>query len=158
MQTVEIFLNFKCSWIRAKCRAAQGQLFRIVPQRRCFEKFCQTYRKSHWSKSFLLKLQVGLQFESKGNMSQIFSYKFYEYFKNRLWKENVWVAGFVFLEKYIAQKMKFPFRDLFSKYNQIRSFLRIWPHLLNKTLMENFIFVQWNSVLFIQIWFRDLSI
>ena len=37
--------------------------------------------------------------------------------------------------------MKFFFKDFFSKYNQIRSFLWIWSHLLEKNpLMENFIF------------------
>ena len=36
--------------------------------------------------------------------------------------------------------MKFSIKDLFSKCDQIRSFLRIWPHLLKKSLMENFIF------------------
>ena len=36
--------------------------------------------------------------------------------------------------------MKFPIKDLFSKCYQIRSFLRIWSHLLKKSLMENFIF------------------
>ena len=39
-----------------------------------------------------------------------------------------------------AQKMKFSIKDFFSKWDQIRSFLRIWPHLLKKSLMENFIF------------------
>ena len=38
------------------------------------------------------------------------------------------------------QKMKFPIKDFFSKCDQIRSFLRIWSHLLKKSLMENFIF------------------
>ena len=36
--------------------------------------------------------------------------------------------------------MKFSIRDFFSKYNQMRSFLRIWSYLLKKSLMENFIF------------------
>ena len=36
--------------------------------------------------------------------------------------------------------MKFSIRDFFSKYDQIRSFLWIWSHLLKKSLMENFIF------------------
>ena len=36
--------------------------------------------------------------------------------------------------------MKFPIKDLFSKCDQIRSFFRIWSHLLKKSLMENFIF------------------
>ena len=31
-------------------------------------------------------------------------------------------------------------KDFFSKYDQIRSFLRIWLHLLKKFSMENFIF------------------
>ena len=36
--------------------------------------------------------------------------------------------------------MKFFIKDFFSKCDQIRSFLRIWSHLLKKYLMENFIF------------------
>ena len=39
-----------------------------------------------------------------------------------------------------AQKMKFFIKDFFSKCDQIRSSLRIWSHLLKKSLMENFIF------------------
>ena len=39
-----------------------------------------------------------------------------------------------------AQKKKFSTEDFFSKCDQIRSFLRIWSHLLMKSLMENFIF------------------
>ena len=39
-----------------------------------------------------------------------------------------------------AQKMKFYIKDFFSKYDQIRSVLRIWSHLLKKSLMKNFIF------------------
>ena len=39
-----------------------------------------------------------------------------------------------------AQKMKLSIKDFFSKCDQICSFLRIWSHLLKKSLMENFIF------------------
>ena len=39
-----------------------------------------------------------------------------------------------------AQKMKFSIKDFFNKCDQIRGFLRIWSHLLNKFLMENFDF------------------
>ena len=39
-----------------------------------------------------------------------------------------------------TQKMKFSIRDSFSKCYQIRRKLRIWSHLLKKSLMENFIF------------------
>ena len=35
--------------------------------------------------------------------------------------------------------MKFSIKGSFSKCDQIRSFLRIWSHLLKKYLMENFI-------------------
>ena len=36
--------------------------------------------------------------------------------------------------------MKFSIKDFFSKCDQICNFLRIWLHLLKKSLMENFIF------------------
>ena len=39
-----------------------------------------------------------------------------------------------------AQKMTFSIKDFFSKCDQICSFLRIWSHLLKKSLMENSIF------------------
>ena len=39
-----------------------------------------------------------------------------------------------------AQKMKFFMKDFFSKCDQIRRKLRIWSHLLKKSLMENLIF------------------
>ena len=38
-----------------------------------------------------------------------------------------------------AQKMKFSIKDFFSKCDQSRRKLRIWTHLLEKPLMENFI-------------------
>ena len=36
--------------------------------------------------------------------------------------------------------MKFSIKDFFSKCDQIHRKLRIWLHLLKKSLMENFIF------------------
>ena len=42
--------------------------------------------------------------------------------------------------KLTAQKMKFSMKDFFSKCDQIRRKLRIWSHLLKKSLMENFLF------------------
>ena len=39
-----------------------------------------------------------------------------------------------------AQKMAFSIKDFFSKCDQIRRKLRIWSHLLKKSLIENFIF------------------
>ena len=42
--------------------------------------------------------------------------------------------------------MKFSIKDFFSKYDQIRSFLRILSHLLKKSLIENFILCAVNSL------------
>ena len=39
-----------------------------------------------------------------------------------------------------AQKMKFSIKSFFSKCDQICMKLRIWSHLLKKSLTENFIF------------------
>ena len=48
--------------------------------------------------------------------------------------------------------MKFSIKDSFSKREQIHRELRIWPDLLKKSLMENFIFfaqsfslITWNT-------------
>ena len=41
-----------------------------------------------------------------------------------------------------AQKMKFSIENFYSKCDQIRKKLRIWSHLLDKSLMENLIFLQ----------------
>ena len=40
--------------------------------------------------------------------------------------------------------MKFSIKDFFSKCDKTRSFLRIWSHLLKKSLTENLFFVQLN--------------
>ena len=42
-----------------------------------------------------------------------------------------------------VQKMKFSINNFFSKCKQIRSFLRVWSHLLKKSLLEYFIFMHW---------------
>ena len=44
-----------------------------------------------------------------------------------------------------AQKMKFSIKDSFSKCDHIRRKLRIWSHLVKKSLMENSIFCAVNS-------------
>ena len=48
--------------------------------------------------------------------------------------------------------MKFSIKDFFSKCDQIRRKLRIWSHLLKKSLMENFIFLC--SVYLLPKWIR----
>ena len=57
---------------------------------------------------------------------------------------DFWILQCIFTVN-TAQKIKFSIKDFFSKCDQIQfPALRIWSHLLNKSLMENFIFMQWN--------------
>ena len=66
--------------------------------------------------------------------------------RNRLRKKEAFLLKADFMCQFqihflhTAQKMKFSIKDFFSKRDQIRRKLRIWSHLLNKSLMENFIF------------------
>ena len=57
--------------------------------------------------------------------------------KNVTWSKN----------SFTTQKMKFSIMDFFSKCDQIRSFLRIWSHLLKKSLIEtlSFLFYKLNT-------------
>ena len=48
--------------------------------------------------------------------------------------------------------MKFSIMDFFSKCDQIRSFLRIWSHLLKKSLMKNLIFCAPLRILLVNCW------
>ena len=52
--------------------------------------------------------------------------------KSNLCKEQILIIT--------GQKMKFSIKNFFSKCDQIHSLLRVWSHLLKKSLMENFIF------------------
>ena len=54
---------------------------------------------------------------------------------------------------FTAQKIKFPIKDFPSKCDQIRSFLRVWSHLLEKSLMEKTSFIE--QCLCWQKFFRD---
>ena len=53
-----------------------------------------------------------------------------------------WIETFQFRGKsfHTAQKMRFSIKDFFSKCEEIRRKLRIWSHLLKKSLIENLIF------------------
>ena len=65
-----------------------------------------------------------------------------------------------------AQKMKLSIKEFFSKCDRIRIFLRIWSHLLKKSLMENFIFCTvssstrsyaiTNSYFYFCLWFNSI--
>ena len=48
---------------------------------------------------------------------------------------------FISTNQATAQKMKFSIKDFFSKCDQDRKEMRIWSHLLKKSLMENFHFL-----------------
>ena len=43
---------------------------------------------------------------------------------------------------FTAKKMKFPIKDFFSKCDQVCRKMQVLSHLLKKSVMENFIFVQ----------------
>ena len=57
-----------------------------------------------------------------------------------IWLVNPLCYSPQLLLQFAAQKLNNSIKDFFSKYDQIRSFLQIWLHLLKKTLMRNFIF------------------
>ena len=52
----------------------------------------------------------------------------------------MFTAVFCLLAQINAQKMNFFVKNLFNKREHIRLKLRIYSHLLNKSLTENFIF------------------
>ena len=58
--------------------------------------------------------------------------KFREISKNNFFTEHV--------ARLLLQKIKFSFKDIFRKCNQIRRKMRTWSDLLKKSLLENFIF------------------
>ena len=51
-------------------------------------------------------------------------------------------GGGMFRPSNTAQKVKFLLKNFCSKCDQIHSFLRIWSHLLEKSLMETLFLVQ----------------
>ena len=65
-----------------------------------------------------------------------------------IWKLGIYAKYFSiceaetrpYFEENTTQKMKFSSKGFFNKYDKIPSLLRIWSHLLKKSLMENFIF------------------
>ena len=83
-------------------------------------------------------------------MPRIFNLSSYNYQTVIIWDLSkswnshiffIWITkGVAASPSQAAHKMKFFIKDFFSKYDQIRSFLRIWSYLLKKSLMENFIF------------------
>ena len=67
-------------------------------------------------------------------------------------KLNFFAVTWISFDLYTAKKLKFFIKDFFSKCDQIRRKVRVWSHLLKKSLMENFIFcsviVQFKSIFY----------
>ena len=77
--------------------------------------------------SYYLRYQYGLGFNEEESL--IFPFLF----------ESILNTPLSYSITFTAQKMKFSIKDFVSKCDQICSFLRIWSHLLKKSLTENFI-------------------
>ena len=90
-------------------------------------------------------------FVKKETLARVFSCRLCKIFNSTFFCRTPLVASSSYYKRFetfsktrtlsaTAQKMKFSIKDYFSKCDQIRSFLRIWSHLLKKSLMENFTF------------------
>ena len=66
---------------------------------------------------------------------------FFSLFFNYFYYSSSHYRFSVFHDWYLSlhKKLKFSIKYFFSECDQMRSFLRIWSHLLRKSLMENFI-------------------
>ena len=108
--------SFDMMWSR-NCNSGFGQLFHQIGQ--------NTFLKNvFWSVTCTESFRVS-SFKSSQNILSILSMLFESSFFNC----NT------------TQKTKISVMDFFSKCHQIRRKLRIWLHLLKKSLMENFIFL-----------------
>ena len=93
--------------------------------------------------SFLIKLQAEVcNFIKKGTLAQVHSCEFYEISKNTFSYKTSPVAAsacnkFIMVEKMPPQIIH---KTLLWTYITLHRKLRIWSHLLEKSLMDNFIF------------------
>ena len=60
--------------------------------------------------------------------------------QTRYIQDKGYILKFTYKAINAKKKTKFYIKDFFSKCDQIRRKLRIWSHLLKKSLMENFVF------------------
>ena len=107
---------------------------------------CNCYNgKSNYSCFVSVKSNPKRKFEKKKLISMNFSPSFST--KHLIF--NIKTKSFKIIQNLVvttfhatgtAQKIKFSIKDFFSKCDRIRSFLRIWSHLMKKSFMENFIF------------------
>ena len=74
-----------------------------------------------------------------------------------IWKKIMQCVRGAFERKkssHTAHKIKYSIKDFLSKCDQIHRKLRIWSNLLEKSIMENFYFVQWQ----LSMWKTELYI
>ena len=95
------------------------------------------WRKPYWKTSFFVQCPYDVWLVSESVFEYIFEVAlsliktFKSYKKQLLDKSKYWT---------VDDTDKFSITDFFSRCDQIRWKLRIWSHLLKKSLMENFIF------------------
>ena len=99
--------------------------------------FEQFSRNCLWECPFSVKMQV-FRLQVKVSVMRVFQKHFF--LREHLWK----VSSEHFIrwnsEALLLKKIKFSIKDFFSKCDQISRKLRIWSHLLKKSLMENLFF------------------
>ena len=106
-----------------------------------FQKLRAIFKKSICNGVHLLQTGFSAICTILGNfLFREFSWEFPKFPELALYKTVRYIIRT--LPNVTAQKRKFSMKDfLFSKCDQIGRKLRIWPHLLKKSLMENFIFL-----------------
>ena len=93
---------------------------------------CKAFLVENRCELILYKQNHHIGYRNSGNM-------LYE----RTWKQSIIQKP---KENKHFKKLAFSVKDFFSKFGQIRSFLRICSHLLKKSLDENFIFLYSETV------------
>ena len=104
----------------------------------------QMLQRSEWNDWFIVKSRIRII--RKTNLINHSILSFVLTIKRNSQKVRVFplkvnlVIRLIIIIHSVQKKMKFPVKDIFSKCDQMPSFLRIWSHLLKKSLMENYIF------------------
>ena len=109
------------------------------------DKILQSEKRAHYFHSFLVNFtRCKVLVERLLKVSLIFFWNTWN-----VWRISMRVLGIVInwnggCFPYSSRKLFFQIfylvKDFCSKFNQIRSFLRFWSHLLKKSSWENFIF------------------
>ena len=112
--------------------------------KRFWNKFSYASSKKTWTPQLIYLLHIHHYVKSPQIRSflkvRVFLYLVQIQENTDLRKLRIWTLFMQCTFPNTAQKMKFSINDFFSKRDQIRCFLRIWSHLLKKSLMEKFVF------------------